>query len=64
MCHFLNHSNKSWYEQADVIFEQIHKKVPCICSQTIINQSSVVKKLINLCKELNQIRESKTNNAF
>ncbi|EXU60059.1 DUF3800 domain-containing protein [Mycoplasma mycoides] len=64
MCHFLNHSNKSWYQQADVVFEQIHKKVPCICSQTIINQSSVVKKLINLCNQNNQIRESKTNNAF
>ncbi|WP_434333586.1 DUF3800 domain-containing protein [Mycoplasma capricolum subsp. capricolum] len=59
MCNFLNNSDKSWYENADLIFEQMHKKVPCTCSQTIVKQSKIIEQIISLCQKHNHIRESK-----
>ncbi|WFQ92280.1 DUF3800 domain-containing protein [Mycoplasma feriruminatoris] len=64
MCNFLNHSTRSWYQEADVVFEQMHKKVPCICNQAIIKQSNVIEQLVSFCQNHNHVREQKTNNVF
>lgn len=55
MCRVISGTPQTWDQDINIFFDEIHKKIPCLCHSTIKKQCSTITKLCSKCKTTNPI---------